>query len=120
MELMLASQLHSSSRSFLADRTLRLQSCNLLQFLVLLVRYWSALIFILAQIDEPDEGNWSHGEEGRHHEGHRSDEADCDDSPFFLAISLLLDWLLWLSLRGKIEGDMLRRVILTAHLLNSL
>jgi hypothetical protein len=78
------------------------------------------LIFIITEIDEPDEGNRSHGEEGRHHEGHRSDEADRDDSPFFLAISLLLDCLLWLSLRGKIEGDILPRAILTAHLLNGL
>lgn len=120
MELMLASQLHSISRSFLADRALRLQSCDLLQLFVLLIRHGSPLVFLPTEVDEPDEGNWAHGEEGRHDERHRPDEADGDDSPFLLAIRLLLDWLLWLGLCGDGEGDILRGVVLIAHLLNGL
>ena len=120
MELMLASQLHSTSRSFLADRALRLETANLLQLLVFLIRYWSALIFLLTQVDKPDECNCTHREESRHDDGHGSDEADRDDSPFFLTIGLLLGWLLGLGLSRDSEWNILSRVVLITHFLNDL
>jgi hypothetical protein len=85
--------------------------------LVFLIGYWSALIFLVGQVDKPDEGKGSQGEERRHDEWHALDDADGEESPLFLGIRLL-----WLGLWGvrDIEGDVLGGIILIAHLLNGL
>jgi hypothetical protein len=117
MELMLASQLHSFSRSFLANCAVRLKSRDLLQLLVLLISYWSTLIFLAGKVNKPDEGDWGHGEEGRHNERNLPHDADCEEGPFFLVVELVG---LRVRLCGNIEGDVLCGVILMTHLLNGL